>query len=589
MRRNGALCLLALGLGCAAVNDQPGVGVLSDDDEGGPDDDDGADDDGAGDDDTGPGDDDSLPAECGGGPVWDLQGVAAGLPDPYVAMEEAAAAPNDPGGFGGSLADLDGDGVLDMFLTNPQPVQPELWWGNGDGTYTEGFVQTGVVTLPDTWTRTVSPADYDGDGDLDVLILEHGDPRFPDSTAPLHLLRNDGGRQFTDVTATSGLDDGVDRLGFGASWGDYDQDGDLDVFLSNHFYDEDWVGLSQGTRVGDGCRLMRNEGDGTFVEVSSDFPEGSLTGLAYQAYWIDLDEDGDLDLHVGNDYGQLTVPDKLFRNDGPGAGGRWTWTDMGPATGMEIAGNVMGLAFGDPDHDSDLDLVVAWIGGILYLEQVAPLSFFDLTSSSFAGEHTGEGAYNIAWGLMFEDMDNDTWEDLLVTFADLPGSETGHTGEEQVPQLNAFFWGAEGGELEFAGEDHEMSDFGKARSLSIADLNGDGTLDVLMGGSVSGAPHLYVSRPECSSGHWLEVEVRLPGTKNLFGIGSSIRVTTDDGLTQFRQIDGGFRTTMSSSPPWAHFGLGGKDRVESVEVISPQGEARLVEDVAADQKITVTF
>ena len=266
-----------------------------------------------------------------------------GLLDLYVANEDGVAAVlyrnNGDGTFSDTtssadnaydgmaplFADYDKDGHLDLYLT--VWGCDVLYHNNGDGTFSNVTAASGVdncqTSVGGAW------ADYDNDGDQDVYVANFWG-------APNVLYRNNGDTTFTEVAATAGVDNAND--GEGVAWGDYDNDGDLDLYLTN-----DWNQANV---------LYRNNGDTTFTDVTAQASVGD-TGTGRNPLFADVDNDGDLDLYVVN-AGQSNV---LYRNNGDG-----TFTDMAWIWSGDDAGSGQGAATGDYDNDGYLDLYVVNMG-----------------------------------------------------------------------------------------------------------------------------------------------------------------------------------------------------------------------------------
>lgn len=252
-------------------------------------------------------------------------------PRGFVDIAEAAGVA-DPGGRGRTATwmDVDKDGLLDLFVAN-HATSNRLYRNRGDGTFADMTAHAGLAGSHSDRKATVW-ADYNHDGRMDVFITETRDPRDRNFDPPLNrLYRNDGGFRFTDVTAAAALP--LSGYSQGAAWGDYDNDGDLDLFVVNE----------QSPHA-----LYENNGDGTFTDVAI------RAGVADQraaraAIWGDYDNDGDLDLYVG-----LSLrPPLLYRNNGDG-----TFTDVAAAVGLSTAssGMQLGAAWGDYNNDGFLDL-----------------------------------------------------------------------------------------------------------------------------------------------------------------------------------------------------------------------------------------
>ena len=273
---------------------------------------------------------------------------------------------DDPGNGGAAVwGDYDNDGDPDLYLVNY--LSPNrLLRNDGAGGFTD---VTGGGPLGDAGPgQGAAWADYDGDGDLDLYLVNYGKPN--------KLFHNDGGGVFSDATSGPLADNG---WGLAAAWGDYDGDGDPDLYITN-----------------DGPnRLLRNDGGGAFTRIAGLVIEDSGPGQG--AAWGDYDNDGDLDLYVAN-YG---MPNKLIRNDG-----RDVFTAL-TAGALGDSGNGTGVAWGDYDNDGDLDLYLANYGTANRLLRNDGGAFTALSSGALGDAGNGTG---VAWA----DCDGDGDLDLYV-------------------------------------------------------------------------------------------------------------------------------------------------------------------------------
>ncbi len=443
-----------------------------------------------------------------------------------------------------------------------------------------------VNIWPKAWTDvTVGPlghtgpgsgltwVDYDDDGDLDIYFTNR-------VTSADVLLRNDslaaGG--FVDATPTPLAGASNSR---GCPWGDYDGDGDEDVYVS----------------VKGANRLVRNDGGGVFVDVTA--PPLDDGGTGQTAAWFDYDNDGDLDLYIVNN-----GPNKLFRNDG---GGTFTDATAGPLGDERWA---MGLGLADYDDDGDMDIYVANYGGAsnVFLENQGGGVFADATTPLIECPLSSYGA---TWF----DYDNDGDLDLYVTNEGanrLFRNDGGGFTDATYPPLdddglgrsaawgdfdndgdldlyvvndgtNRTFRNLGGGVFEVVGDSYNaLGDVRAGFGSAFADYDEDGDLDLYLVND--GANCLF--RNELDSGaHWLEVDP-VGVISNTDGVGARVRVVAG-GTSQIREIAGatGF---ASQGPLTAWFGLGNESVVDTVEVTWPaSGSVQVATGIACDQTLEV--
>ena len=524
-------------------------------------------------------------------------------------------------GTGCAFLDYDGDGDEDILLVNarrwpwddrPAPEHTPamtLWKNDGTGHYADATAESGLgVSL---YGQGCAVGDFDNDNDPDLFIsavapVEQSDP--PSATGPHRLFRNDGGH-FVDVTQESGVAGEPHDWGTSCGWFDYDNDGDLDLWVCRYVVWSRAIDLAQDFRLTGGQRaygrpqgftgqfplLYRNDGDAGFTDVSeaaglhvqepaSGAPLAKSLGVAF----CDFDWDGRLDVIVAND----TVQNLLFHNQGNG-----TFEESAAASGVAFdnEGKVRGAMGIDAAccRNGDDSFAVA-IGNFsnemsaFYVTRPRTLQFTDEAIANGLGPNT---RLVLTFSVMFLDADLDGRLDYFQTnghledeIAKVQASQT----YEQPPQL---FWNAGSeSDLEFIplksaelGEDFLQPIVGRA--AAYADIDADGDLDLLVT-TVAGKPRL-LRNDQSLSNHWLRLRLVGNGTtSNRDAIGARI-VLRAGGEAQTRIVTP-TRGYLSQSELTATFGLGDVDAVESVEITWPDGTVETMTEPAVDQLHVVT-
>jgi hypothetical protein len=439
-----------------------------------------------------------------------------------------------------------------------------LYRNNRDGTFTDVTAAAGVGD--EGYGMAGSAADYDRDGDLDLYVLNYG---------PNVFYRNNGDGTFSDVTEAAGLADPLWSVS--GPWLDYDGDGDLDLYVANYLeYDagafRDFY-AAQGypgplAYKGQPDHLYRNNGDGTFSDVTADAGLFDPDGRAMSAIAVDLDQDGDQDIYVAND----AMPSAYWVNDGSGS-----FTDQALIQGIAFGeggqgASSMGPVVGDIDRNGLLDI---WIPDMAYgclLSQKEKGLFADVTAESnlavICGQYTG-------WGSGLVDFDNDGYQDVYVANGNAHHLYT----EEDVLAHND----RTGHYLDVAtdgGDYFQTKSVG--RGAAFADYDNDGDMDVLVA-NLGDSPRLLRNDTR-NTNHWLTV-VPLLADGETIAVGSTVTVTV--GSMQSVHPVHGVSGYLSASDPRPHFGLGAADRADRVEIRWPDGQTQLLEAVPANQILEV--
>ena len=487
-------------------------------------------------------------------------------------------------GGGCAFFDADGDGWVDILLLNGKDLTPRgrrslpaLYHNNHDGTFTD--VTSGSGLDVEMYAMGVAVADYDNDGrdDVSVTALD-GD----------HLFHNEGRGKFRDVTASSGIQNS--SFGASAAWLDYDRDGKVDLFVANYVQwspkNDLWCSLDGATKSyctpesykGTRSRLFRNLGGGRFEDATDRAGLGDPTSKSLGVTVLDYNGDGWPDLFVAND----TQPNKLYRNLGNG-----TFKEEGVAAGVAygedgVARGAMGADAADYDRSGRPHLLVGnftnqMLG--LYHNEGNGL-FVDEAPSSAVGRAS---LLSLAFGVFFFDYDLDGYPDIFAANGHIE-DEIGRVQPKisyAEPPLLFRNLGGRKFENVSASVGPAFTRSMVARGAAYADYDHDGDLDILIANN--NGPACLLRNDGGNRNHWLSV--RLSGTKsNRDGIGAVVRVITPSGR-QWNMVRSG-SSYCSQSDLALTFGLGA-DTQAAIEVDWPSGVHRRYENVAANHRLVI--
>ena len=549
-----------------------------------------------------------LPDPPGPGPWFEIVDPAAsGLSHKNLSgplPEQGKRFLRDTIGQGIAVLDADGDGRLDLYFpqgrdgTADGGESANLLYLNqgdsqGDGRWNEQGEAYGVADT--SYSFGALAFDYDNDGDEDLLISNLG---------PNRLLRNDGGR-FTDVTSEHpGLAGETTEWSTGASAGDIDGDGDLDLYMAN-YVEQDIAALeARSLCMFMGCKVpcgpngltpqadhfFRNSGPPLFQLQLATADAGFADmepSYGFQPTFLDLDDDGDLDLYVTND----SVFNSMFINDGTGMFAE-TALVAGAACGrMGQLEAGMGLATGHPAGNALPDLYVTNFSSqsnSYYSNQteVADEPWFDEVSELLGcGRPTW---FRLAWGTAFGDFDNDGRLDLFAANGHIYHHVTGCAPDRIVyEQQNDLFRGTEGGFVDWAERSGPaFSTASSHRGAVTLDIEGDGDLDLVIN-RLDEQP-LVALNTSPSQGHWLTLEIRRRDTADAtptLALGAQVTVRTDAG-THCRDVLAG-SSFLCTETPRVHFGLGAANTVTSLAVRLPGRPASELGPLPVDKLLFV--
>ncbi len=490
---------------------------------------------------------------------------------------------------GVALLDYDGDGWTDLYFTNAPSVQmalagkkarSALYRNNHDGTFTDVTEKAGVG-YP-CWAMGASVGDYNDDGRPDLLVSCFGG---------VVLYRNNGDGTFTDMTKAAGLD--KDRgWATGAIFGDYDGDGNADIFIPHYvdfslddlpafgsrktcqYHD---IAVQCGPRglKGSPDSLFHNNGDGTFSEVAKAMGVDDANHyFGLQAVWSDLDNDGKLELFVAND----GEPNYLYKLDDSGH-----YKDIALLAGVAVSEEGaeqanMGVAIGDYLNNGLQSIFVSHFSDeyATLFRNDGGLSFSDVSHSE--GIARASQPY-VGWGDAFVDLDNSGWKDIfLVNGHVYPQVDNGLAGtsyrEPKLVYLNQHDGSfVEAGAL--TGKAVQVPQV--SRGLAVGDLFHRGVLDLVVE-NLTGGVMILEAKPDARN-HWASFSLE-GAPRNRLALNAKVRVTTGK-LVQMQEIRSGGSYLSQSELP-LHFGLGTAKQIDKLEIVWQGGEKQSFTNLAPD-------
>ena len=525
----------------------------------------------------------------------------AGIEFQHFHGERSIQLPEDMGS-GAAWGDYDRDGWLDLYVVNEagpltmsqdetSPAHNVLYRNRGDGSFEDVTKMAGVGYQG--FGQAVAWGDYDNDGFLDLVVTNFGENI---------LYRSRGDGSFEDVSEEVGFG-GYDGYWAGASWADYNRDGNLDLYICGYvqyLYDPRDVktesrqynalipaSLNPSTYKPHRNLLFLNKGNGTFVEVAEFAGVDNVAGRSLSATWCDFDNDGWMDIYVANDVSD----NALYRNRGDG-----TFEDISHQAWVADYRGAMGLAVGDWDGDEDMDLFVThWIAqeNALYnnmrtdfadvgVEGGVSMNFTDVADQYGLGQI---GLDYIGFGTAFLDFNNDGWLDLLIVNGSTFQRDDDPRLLVAMPML--LFWnkGPREGFFDVGPVSGEVfSNEYVGRGLAIGDYDNDGDPDAFV--VVNGGPGVLLRNDGGNDNHWLKV--RLEGLRaNRYGMSAKLRLVAG-GRVSIRQVGAGSSYFSQNAVGEELFGLGNVELVDSLTVTWLDGNEQQFNNLQANQIFVVT-
>jgi hypothetical protein len=475
--------------------------------------------------------------------------------------------------------DFDNDGRLDLLISRwGMQDQIRYFHREGDGAFAERTEDAGLTGL--VGGLNMMQTDYNNDGYADVLVLR-GAWFGEQGRIPHSLLRNNGDNTFEDATEAAGMFSAHPTQT--AAWGDYDNDGWLDVFIGNETMP------NSPPEQFHPCELFHNERDGTFTEIAASVGLAAV-GFVKGAACADYDNDGDLDLYLS----RFTEPNLLYRNEGPDDTGRWRFTEVGAQAGVSQPLRSFPTWFFDYDNDGWEDLFVAGyetvLGRAIVQDVVADYLglpteadrcrlYRNRSDGTFEdlSQHTKVSRVIYTMGCNFGDLDNDGWLDFYLG-----------TGNPDYRSLtpHRMFRNAGGRFFQDVTTSGGFGNLQKGHGVSFADLDNDGDQDVyeVIGGAYTGDVYQnMLFRNPGHGNHW--ITLKLEGVRsNRAGIGARIRVrvNTPSGLRDIRAT-AGTGASFGANSLQQEIGLGDAISIEEIEVHWPGGQVQRLGGAALDR------
>jgi hypothetical protein len=489
----------------------------------------------------------------------------------------------EPMSGGLALFDYDSDGLIDIYFLNGRPLpgadmaakpRNALYRNLGNWRFEDVTIQAGVGDLG--FGLGVTVGDFDNDGTPDLYVNNYG---------PNVLYQNNGDGTFTDVTRRAQVDNG-DLVGAGACFLDMDADGDLDLYVANYIQFDPSMNVK---RIFNGYpsypsprdylpvpdTLFRNEGDGTFTDVSESAGIRGQAGTGMGMVCIDGDQDGDTDIFVLNDFGE----NFYFENDGTGVFEEAAVLVGLAYNGYGLENASMGVDSGDLDNDGLIDFFMTCYQNeyTVHYRNNGGGNFEDISQQSQAGPPAY--AY-VNWGANVVDYDNDADKDLFIA--------NGHTEDniDKYDSSTAYQVLMNDGSGRFADVSDQCGDGLKpvfsSRGSAWDDLDNDGDIDGVI---VNARERPTILRNDSqNANHW--VKLRVIGIESSRdAVGAKVRVTAG-GLTQVAEKQSG-RGYQSHYGSLIHFGLGNAKTIERIEVEWLGGQVDVLENVSVDQVLTI--
>ncbi len=529
-------------------------------------------------------------------------------------------------GGGVAVGDINNDGLSDLFLTGNM-VPNKLYLNQGGNQFADVTEAAGVAG-DDRWYTGVTMADVNADGWLDIYVCVSG--KYTTTENQLYINNQDN--TFSEQAADYGLNDNSPSIQ--ATFFDYDKDGYLDVYVATYpsipvsLGNQAYQLMMKRNQWKESGHLYRNQRDGTYRDATAEAGVQDFS-LALGIVATDVNNDHWPDLYVSNDF---NVPDYLYLNQGDG-----TFAEQSKEATNHTSMFGMGVDAADFNNDGWVDLLQVDMTPEDYkraktnMGSMSPENFYQAVDMGFHYQYmqnslqlnngarpngtpqfsdisrlAGLSTTDWSWGALLADLDNDGWKDALITNGmkrDVNNNDANQTIQENT---NAVFGGnytptidmlpsqpldnyafRNRGDLSFENvtEDWGLAYKGFSNGIAYADLDNDGDLDVVIN-NLGEAASLFINETNVDTSHYLSVQLKGPAN-NTFGLDSRVVVkTTEQQQLQEMTLTRGFQSSVA---PLLHFGLGKAETIASVEITWPDGRQQRLENVPANQRLTLSY
>ncbi len=489
------------------------------------------------------------------------QTAAAGVQFTHIPNALAIPGPQDYMVAGIAVGDYNRDGYPDMFWAAGGMSPDRLFINNQDGTFTDRAAEWGVAAVHANCGACAG--DYNNDGWVDIYLTSFGNGNDNQGQVGKNrLYRNNGDGTFTDVAVEAGVNVTATVIpsGYGCSFGDYDLDGDLDLAVAAWFV------------PAAGNRMFRNNGDGTFTNVTGQALSFPGTTWGFQTNFVDMDGDGFPELLLSADFGSS----RYYINNGDGS-----FHDHTVASNTGQDQNGMGQCVADFNNDGLFD----WYVTSIFLDVPQPNSgtgnmlYMNLGNHQF--EEVGVAAGVVdggwGWGTIAVDLDHDTWVDI-VEVNGRPGNAEHSFEQEYIFRNNG------NGTFSEMAIEAGLTYQAEGKSISYIDFDRDGDMDFLI---TFNGDLVKLYRNDSNGGNWLHLTFDTQNNARLAPLGLGSKVTaTIGGQSYVRFVDSG-PSFLATSETAAHFGLADAKVIDELRIDWPRGYTTILQNVAVNQHLTI--